>query len=50
MWQGVGRAYFSLIFISSFHKYLLSTYWVPGTVLGTAHSATNKRGQPGLME
>lgn len=50
MWQGVGRAYFSMTFISSFHKYLLSTYWVPGTVLGTVHAAINKRGQPEPIE
>lgn len=40
--RGVGGAYFSLIFISSFHKYLLSTYCVPGTV----HAAMDKPDHP----
>lgn len=34
--------YMLKINLSSFHKYLLYPYYVPGTIPGTGDSATNK--------
>lgn len=37
------------MFICSFYKYVLSVYYVPGTVLGTGNTAVNKIESPLLL-
>lgn len=43
---------FNFDMLYSFYRYLLSVYYVPGTVIGTEDAAANKKGQrfPILME